>query len=62
LEFELYSPGSIFALNRTGLMSKISDIVDGFREITFTDQAGIKELQFKNKANAYTILDKYYGE
>lgn len=62
LEFDLNSPGSIFALNRSGLMNKISDIIDDFNDITFTDQAGIKELQFKNKADAYTILDKYYGK
>ena len=62
LEFDLNSPGSIFALNRSGLMNKISDIVGDFKDITFTDQAGIKELQFKNKADAYTILDKYYGK
>jgi hypothetical protein len=62
LEFDNNSPGSIFALNRTGLMNKISDIVDGFKEITFTDQAGIKELQFKNKVNDYIILDIYYGK
>lgn len=62
LEFDWNSPGSIFALNRSGLMTKISDIVDDFKDITFTDQAGIKELQFKNKAHAYTILDKYYGK
>ncbi|MER3374039.1 MAG: DUF4007 family protein [Allomuricauda sp.] len=62
LEFDINSPGSIFALNRTGLMNKISDIVSEFKDITFTDQAGIKELQFKNKARAYSILDKYYGK
>ena len=62
LEFDLNSPGSIFALNRSGLMNKISDLVDDFKDITFTDQAGIKELQFKNKAEAYTILDQYYGK
>jgi hypothetical protein len=62
LEFDNNSPGSIFALNRTGLMNKISDMVDGFKDITFTDQAGIKELQFKNKVDAYSILDTYYGK
>lgn len=62
LEFDWNSPGSIFALNRSGLMNKISDIVDDFKDITFTDQAGIKELQFKNKVEAYTILDNYYGK
>lgn len=62
LEFDLNSPGSIFALNRAGLMNKISDMSDDFQEITFTDQAGIKELQFKIKPGAYTILDSYYGK
>lgn len=62
LEFDWNSPGSIFALNRTGLMNKVSDIVSVFKDITFTDQAGIKELQFKNKLDAFTILDSYYGK
>lgn len=62
LEFDLNSPGSIFALNRSGLMNKIADVIDNYKDITFTDQAGIKELQFKNKLSAYTILDKYYGK
>lgn len=62
LEFEINSPGSIFALNRSGLFTKISNIVNENKDITFTDQAGIKELQFKNKPNAYSILDTYYGK
>lgn len=62
LEFDINSPGSIFALNRGGLLNKITDFVSDFNDITFTDQAGIKELQFKNKPAAYTILDKYYGK
>ena len=62
LEFDINSPGSIFALNRSGLMNKISEIVSEYKDITFTDQAGIKELQFKNKSDAYKILDTYYGK
>jgi len=62
LEFDINSPGSIFALNRSGLVNKISDIVSDYKDITFTDHAGIKELQFKNKLDGYTILDKYYGK
>lgn len=62
LEFDINSPGSIFALNRGGLLNKITDFVSDFNDITFTDQAGIKELQFKNKPAKYTILDKYYGK
>lgn len=62
LEFDLNSPGSIFALNRAGLMNKISEIVSEFQNITFTDQAGIKELQFKKKSDSYKILEAYYGK
>jgi len=62
LEFDTNSPGSIFALNRSGLVNKISDIVSDSKNITFTDHAGIKELQFKNKPDAYSVLDKYYGK
>ncbi len=62
LEHEPNSPGSIFALSRSGLTSKISEIANDNKEITFTDHAGIKEMQFKNKPNAHLILDKYYGK
>jgi hypothetical protein len=60
LEFDRNSPGSIFALNRSGLTAKIQDIVEENKNITFTDHAGIKELQFKKKPEAYSILDLYY--
>lgn len=62
LEYEPNSPGSIFALSRSGLTSKISEIANDNKQITFTDHAGIKEMQFKNKPNAHLILDKYYGK
>ncbi|MBS1758864.1 MAG: DUF4007 family protein [Bacteroidetes bacterium] len=63
LEYDYNSPCSIFALNRSGLINKISEIVSNNKNITFTDHAGIKELQFKgNKPNAYSILDLYYGK
>jgi hypothetical protein len=62
LEHDNNSPGSIFCLNRSGLTSKISEIVHHNKQITFTDHAGIKELQFKRKPNAYSILDSYYGK
>jgi hypothetical protein len=62
LEFDANGPGSIFCLNRSGLTNKISEIVHDNNQITFTDHAGIKELQFKNKPSAYSILDIYYGK
>lgn len=62
LEFDINSPGSIFALNRSGLVNKISEIVSKFNDVTYTDQAGIKELQFKNKLKANQIIEKHYGK
>jgi hypothetical protein len=62
LEYDNNSPGSIFCLNRSGLTNKISEIIRDNNQITFTDHAGIKELQFKKKQNAYSILDRYYGK
>ncbi|MFB9840863.1 DUF4007 family protein [Mucilaginibacter ginsenosidivorans] len=57
--------GSIFALNRTGLVNKLESIASSkkFKEygITYTDHAGIKELQFKSIPNPFDILNKYYG-
>lgn len=62
IEFDWNSPGSIFALNRSGLMNKITEMVSKFEDITFTDQAGIKELQFKQKPAPFTILENYYDK
>lgn len=62
LEFNMNSPGSIFALNRSGLINKITDLVNHYSEITYTDHAGIKELQFKKKLDPFEILDDYYGK
>jgi Protein of unknown function (DUF4007) len=57
--------GSVFAINRTGLLSKIGALTSSsnFKSygISFNDQAGIKELQFKLKPNKFEILDKYYA-
>ncbi len=62
LEYDTNSPGSIFALNRSGLVNKITEIVKDNKQITFTDHAGIKELQFKSKPSLRSILDNYYGK
>jgi hypothetical protein len=58
----IIAPVQFSALNRSGLTNKISEIVRDNNQITFTDHAGIKELQFKKKPNAYSILDTYYGK
>ena len=61
LENDINSPGSIFGLNRIGMVNKILEIVNDNKQITFTDHAGIKELQFKKKPTALSILEKYYN-
>jgi hypothetical protein len=60
LENDYNGPGAIFALNKAGLTSKISEAVDSYRFITYTDHAGIKELQFKKKEDPIKILRDYY--
>lgn len=60
LEYDWNSPGSIFCISRNGLLNKISEIVSDYDFVTFTDQAGIKEMQFKSKPNPFEILESYY--
>jgi hypothetical protein len=62
LEYDLDSVGSIFALNRSGLVNKITGVVEEYDDITYTDHAGIKELQFKNKPSIRKILERHYGK
>jgi hypothetical protein len=55
------SPGMVYAMNESGLMSKIQDIVMRFQDQTvFSDDAGIRELQFRKKIDKHTVLDTYY--
>lgn len=62
LEADLDSPGSIFCLSRKGLIEKIDQIVSRNSDIVYSDQAGIRELQFKSKMSSFYYLDKYYGK
>lgn len=55
------SVGTIFAINRPGLQAKIENLTIKYPSIVFNDQAGVKEIQFKKKPTAYSILDKYYA-
>lgn len=61
IEMNPNSAGTVFAMNRTGLLSKIENLTQKYNYIVYNDQAGIKELQFKKKPNASTILEKYYA-
>jgi Protein of unknown function (DUF4007) len=61
LEQDYNSVCSVFAMNRSGILSKIESISSRFGYVVFNDQAGIKELQFKKRPSAFSILDKYYA-
>ncbi len=53
--------GMVYAMNESGLLKKIQEIQDQFsKQIIFSDDAGIRELQFRKKINVNQLLDKYY--
>lgn len=54
--------GNVFALTEDGLFQKIEEITQNYKDIIFTNEAGVRELQFKiSKPNAMKILEEYYG-
>lgn len=62
IEQNINSAGAVFAINRAGLHSKIESLTAKYPDIVFNDQAGIKEIQFKNaKPSPFAVLDKYYA-
>ncbi len=55
------SIGMVYAMNESGLMKKIQEILVQFpNQVIFSDDAGIRELQFRKKIDKNTLLDKYY--
>ena len=61
IEHDYNGVGTVFALNRPGILSKIESIASKYSYVVFNDHAGVKELQFKKKPSALSILDKYYA-
>ena len=54
--------GSVFALNATGLYTKLERIAaDKANAAVFSDQAGIRELSFKKDLDPMTVLANYYN-
>lgn len=62
IESDFNNIGSVFAVNRIGLIKQINLITKQYKNIVYSDYAGIKELQFKKKINPITVLEKYYGK
>jgi hypothetical protein len=53
--------GLVFALTRSGLLQKIQEITTKFPGVTFTDDAGIRELQFRERPDPQRVLERYYA-
>lgn len=62
IESDFNNIGSIFSINRNGLIKHIDSITKNYKNIIYSDYAGIKELQIKKKLNPITVLEKYYGK
>jgi hypothetical protein len=60
LLYGVNSVGNVFALSSKDLLEKISAICQNFKSVTFTEDGGIRVLQFKNKLNEFEVLRKYY--
>jgi hypothetical protein len=54
------SPGNIFVINSNCLLNKINELVSKNKSITFTDNAGIRELQLKGNFDKLDVLRRYY--
>lgn len=61
IENNFNSVGSVFAINRPGIVNKIERLAAKSKTMVFNDHAGIKELQFKVKPTALSILNRYYA-
>jgi len=57
LENDEDSPGNIFALSRQDLLDKVEVLASTYDWITYNDQAGVKELQFKHKPEPLSIFN-----
>jgi len=62
LEQDFNSPGSIFAMNKLGIVEKLKEAEGKYKWLTYNDNAGVKELQLKGKPDSFTILENYYGQ
>lgn len=56
------SIGNVFALTIKDILSKIEELTKSKYKINFTDDAGIRLLQFKKKPNKWSVLKNYYEQ
>jgi len=61
LEIDENSPGSVFAMTKSGLSNKLREITQHCSFVTLSEQSGVRELQFKSKPTSNDILKQYYA-
>lgn len=62
IEQDINSAGSVFAINRSGILSKIEALTKKYKsQIVFNDTAGIREIQFKKPMDKFKCLEDYYN-
>lgn len=61
LLFGKNSAGRVFALSSEGLIQKIEQITAKYKEITFSETAGNRVLQFSSNIHKWDILNDYYA-
>ena len=54
------SVGNVFALSQNDLTEKLKTLTIKNKNLTFSDNAGVRILQFKKKLNKWDVLKKYY--
>jgi hypothetical protein len=63
IQRDFNSPGIIFALHEDVLYEKIEEICKAYpKKVIFSQTAGNRVLQFKEKPKGIEILNKYYGK
>lgn len=56
------SVGNVFAINGNGLVKKIEMLIKKYPNITYIDNAGVREIQFKEKMDSWSVLRDYYEQ
>lgn len=55
--------GSVFALSKEGLSIALENMAEQLPyQITYSNEAGVRELQFKKLIDPVTVLEDYYGK
>lgn len=62
LEIGDNSPGIIFALNKDALYSKVERITEMYKNIVFSNTAGVQVIQIKSTINKWDVLYDYYAK